>query len=89
MRIGTWNLDNRLMTDEHRELFLNQECDVWLLTEVNRKWADEAGMKILHFNCHLSVGVMGRQQHWAAVLSATLNRFALQEKNGLLLQRIV
>lgn len=71
MRIGTWNVENRLITDEHRDLMLKQECDVWLLTEVNRKWADEAGTKILHFNCHLSKEVMGRKQHWAAVLSAS------------------
>lgn len=69
MRIGTWNLDNRLMSEEHRALLVDQQCDIWLLTEVNRRWADEAGTRILHFNCHLSVGVMGRQQHWAAVLS--------------------
>lgn len=69
MRIGTWNLENRLMTDKHRKLLLDQECDVWLLTEVNRSWADEAGTKILHFNSHLSEGVMGRNQHWSAILS--------------------
>ena len=69
MRIGTWNLENRLMTDKHRKLLLDQECDVWLLTEVHRKWADEAGTKVLHFNAHLSQGVMGRNQHWSTVLS--------------------
>lgn len=71
MRIGTWNVENRLMTEQHQELIIKQECDVWLLTEVNRKWADEAGTKILHFNCHLSREVMGRNQHWAAVLSVS------------------
>lgn len=69
MRIGTWNVENRLMTDKHRELLLDQNCDVWLLTELNRKWFDDQENKIFHFNCHLSSGVMGRQQHWAAVLS--------------------
>jgi len=69
MRIGTWNVENRLITDEHRDLLLDQKCDVWLLTEVNRKWADHAGTNVLHFNSHLSKGVMGRNQHWAAVLS--------------------
>ena len=71
MRIGVWNVENRLMTEKHQELILKQECDVWLLTEVNRKWADEAGTKILHFNSHLSKEVMGRNQHWAAVLSVS------------------
>jgi hypothetical protein len=69
MRIGTWNVENRLMTDEHRDLMLKQECDVWLLTEIHPKWAENDGTKILHFNANLSKGVMGRNQHWAAVLS--------------------
>lgn len=71
MRIGTWNVENRLMTEKHKQLMLDQQCDVWLLTEVNRKWADEPGAKVLHFNSHLSEGVMGRNQHWAAVLSVS------------------
>ena len=71
MRIGTWNVENRLMTEQHQELILKQECDVWLLTEVNRNWADEAGTKILHFNSNFSKGVLGRNQHWAAVLSVS------------------
>jgi len=71
MRIGTWNVENRLMTDEHRALLRREDVDIWLLTELNRKWADDAGKKILHFNCHLSSKVMGRNQHWAAVLSVS------------------
>ena len=71
MRIGTWNVENRLMTDKHRELLLDQKCDVWLLTELNRKWFGDQENKIFHFNCHLSSGVMGRMQHWAAVLSVS------------------
>ena len=71
MRIGTWNVENRLMTEDHRALLLREDVDIWLLTEVNRKWADDAGKKILHFNCHLSDEVMGRKQHWAAVLSVS------------------
>jgi len=69
MRIGTWNVENRLMTDEHRDLLLREDVDIWWLTEMNRKWADDAGKKILHFNGHLSSEVMGHNQHWAAVLS--------------------
>jgi hypothetical protein len=30
MRIGTWNVENRLITEEHRDLLLAQNCDVWL-----------------------------------------------------------
>jgi hypothetical protein len=69
MRIGTWNVENRLMTKKHRELLGDQQCDVWLLTEIHRSWADEPGTKVLHFHSHLSKEVMGRKQHWAAVLS--------------------
>jgi len=69
MRIGTWNVENRLMTEKHQKLLLREDVDIWLLTEMNRKWADVAGEKVLHFNCHLSSQVMGRNQHWAAVLS--------------------
>ena len=69
MRIGTWNVENRLMTEKHKELILTQECDIWLLTEVHPSWAENEGTEILGFNAHLSKGVMGRNQHWAAVLS--------------------
>jgi hypothetical protein len=69
MRIGTWNVENRLMTAKHKDLILGQECDVWLLTEVHPKWAENDGKKILGFNANLSKEVMGRKQHWAAVLS--------------------
>ncbi len=71
MRIGTWNVANRLMTEKHGELLVEKRCDIWLLTEVNRKWADEEGTKILHFNAHLSTDEMGRNRHWAAVLSVS------------------
>ena len=33
MRIGTWNLDNRLLTETHRTVLIAANCDVWLLTE--------------------------------------------------------
>ena len=69
MRIGTWNVENRLMSEKHQELIRRQNCDVWLLTEVHPKWAENEGKTILHFHAQLSKGVMGRNQHWAAVLS--------------------
>ena len=33
VRVGTWNLEGRWSQD-HRELLVAQECEVWLLTEV-------------------------------------------------------
>ncbi len=68
MRIGTWNLDCRLPTDLHIATLHEQDCDVWLLTEVNPKWVSCDGT-ICEFQCHLSTSVMARKQHWAAVLS--------------------
>ncbi len=69
MRIGTWNVEHRLMTASHERLIADQKCDVWLLTELNGKWVHSDGKRVLDFHCHLSTGVMGRKQHWAAVLS--------------------
>ncbi len=50
MRIGTWNVANRAFTEEHKNLLLEQDCDVRLLTEVNPKWSEGDGTKVLHFN---------------------------------------
>ena len=69
MRIGTWNVENRLLTAKHEELLVGQNCDVWLLTELNRKWTHGDGKQVLGFHCHLSSGLMGRKQYWAAILS--------------------
>lgn len=69
MRIGTWNVENRLMSTKHEELFVAQKCDVWLLTELNSKWVHSDGKRVLDFHCQLSSRVTGRNQHWAAVLS--------------------
>jgi len=63
MRIGTWNIDNRLPSDLHFAILHQQDCDVWLLTEVNPKWVSRDG-RIGAFHCHLSTGVMAREQHW-------------------------
>lgn len=71
MRIGTWNVANRLLTNQHQELIESQACDVWLLTEIHPKWTADNGQSILNFHSHLSRGVMGRKQYWAAVLSLT------------------
>ena len=71
MRIGTWNVENRLMTGRHRDLLLGQKCDVWLLTELNRKWVDGDG-KIFDFHCHLSAGIQGRIKGSNQLLAAVL-----------------
>jgi len=67
MRIGTWNLDLR-WGEQHRELLLRQNCDVWLLTEVPPKAVNPKGI-IAGLHCHLSSEAMDRKQYWAAVLS--------------------
>ena len=69
MRIGTWNLGNKPLTNARRDLLLGQLCDVWLLTEVRPQWEVPKG-EIAGFYCHLSAGVMAPcGQHWATVLS--------------------
>lgn len=67
MRIGTWNLDCRLPTDAHVAILRDQECDIWLLTEVKPRWVASEG-RVCELYCHLSTCVMARGQHWAAVL---------------------
>ena len=67
MRIGTWNLDNRLLTNAHRELLTEANCDVWLLTEIHPKAVDRNDT-IAGFQYRFSSEVMARKQHWAAVL---------------------
>jgi endonuclease/exonuclease/phosphatase family metal-dependent hydrolase len=67
MRIGTWNLDGRWGRG-HIDLLQGHHCDVWLLTEVSPKAVGADGT-IASFRSHLSKGLMGRKQHWAAVLA--------------------
>ena len=78
MRIGTWNLQGRWEDGDYPgsrakriELLENQNCDVWLLTEVSPKAVSPEKM-IAGFHCHHSEGRMndkGSKQYWAAVLS--------------------
>ena len=42
MRIGTWNLDGRWSAN-HQQFLENGECDVWLLTEVPKRFALAGG----------------------------------------------
>ncbi len=51
---------------------LGQKCDIWLLTELNRKWVDGDG-KIFDFQCHLSAGIQGRIKGSNQLLAAVLS----------------
>jgi hypothetical protein len=62
MRIGTWNLAGRC-TPRHRELLEEQDCDVWLLTEVS------VDLELAGFRRHTTTALMAARRHWAAVLS--------------------
>lgn len=60
--IGTWNLDAK-WTPGHAEFLEAQDCDVWLLTEVNPR------LEFAGYTLHLTAGTMARGQAWAGVLS--------------------
>lgn len=60
VRVGTWNLEGRWSQD-HLELLVAQECEVWLLTEVR----DDTSLP--GFGSHLTGARMGQRKHWAGV----------------------
>jgi len=62
MKIGTWNLDAR-WSPEHEAILIQENCDVWLLTEV-----PEAAF-LSGYCRHLSKERMTRGQYYAAILS--------------------
>lgn len=62
MRIGTWNMAGR-WDDRHERLLDEQDCDVWLLTEVHQR----AGL--VGYECNRTAGTMMAGRAWAAVLS--------------------
>ncbi|WP_210502903.1 hypothetical protein [Nocardioides xinjiangensis] len=62
MRIGTWNLDGR-WSDDHAALLAEQDCDVWLLTEVNESTS------LAGFAVHRSQSLAAPRRRWAAVAS--------------------
>lgn len=62
MRIGTWNLDGR-WGHEHRSFLDQQDCDVWLLTEV-RVDVQLEGYRRVVTDARMSQG-----RHWSAILS--------------------
>lgn len=42
MKIGTWNLDGRWSAN-HQQFLKNEKCDIWLLTEVPKRFALDGG----------------------------------------------
>ena len=64
MRIGTWNLAGRWDT-RHAHLMRQQNCEVWLLTEVSESLALEEYTK------HMSASSMPPRRRWAAILTRT------------------
>lgn len=62
MRIGTWDLEGR-WTPEHGDVLLQQECDLWLLTEV------AAGTRLPGYAAVTTEADMLPGKAWAAVLS--------------------
>ena len=62
MRIGTWNLDNK-WSSAHADLLIDQDCGVWLLTEVRDT------VVLPGYVAHVTAGTMARGQRWAGVFS--------------------
>ncbi|MEO6753333.1 MAG: endonuclease/exonuclease/phosphatase family protein [Chthoniobacteraceae bacterium] len=61
MKIGTWNLDGRWSADQ-RQLIEKESCDVWLLTEVPKKFTLDGGDVFRSME-------MTKDKAWAAVWS--------------------
>jgi hypothetical protein len=62
VRIGTWNLAGR-WTSAHADRMIGQDCDVWLLTEVNERAVLPGYLQ------HTTAAIMASKRRWAAVLS--------------------
>lgn len=62
VRIGTWNIAGK-WSDDHRGFLEQQECDVWLLTEVHLDTAI-SGMKP-----YRTIELMQPHKAWSAVFS--------------------
>lgn len=62
VRIGTWNLAGRWSPD-HRDLLLDADCDVWLLTEVSERTA------LPGYAVHCTSAHMAARRRWAGVAS--------------------
>ncbi len=68
MRIGMWNLNNRVLKEAQLNFLHEEKCEVWLVTEMNPKNQDPTG-KMGGFHFRLSSGIMNKNQHWAGILS--------------------
>ena len=62
LRVGTWNLAGRWKS-EHHELLVQQDVDVWLLTEVSER------VEIKGYAAHVTEGSMAERRRWAGVFS--------------------
>lgn len=62
LRVGTWNLEGR-WTSAHRQLLVDEACDVWLLTEVR----DDVALP--GFGVYSTAERMSHRRHWAAVIA--------------------
>jgi hypothetical protein len=62
MRIGTWNLDGR-WSDEHYKFLEEQDCDVWLPTEVS------ADVHLHGYQQVVTETPMTKERYWSAILS--------------------
>jgi len=62
MRVGTWNLAGR-WDDRHEHLMRQQECDVWLLTEVSERLA------LAGYEQSSTTACLAQRRRWAAILS--------------------
>lgn len=60
MRIGTWNLGGR-RGPRHEQLLLDQDCDVWLLSEVSDR------LRLAGYDLHLGDAEAGTGRRWAGV----------------------
>jgi hypothetical protein len=68
MRIGTWNMEGR-WDERHARLIAEQDCDVWLLTEVNDR------MVLDEYEERRTNAFMSSRRRWAGVFS----RIGLEE----------
>lgn len=62
VRVGTWNLAGR-WSPEHRDLMTQQECDVWLLTEVH------PALDLEGYEGHRTVESIVGARSWAGIWS--------------------
>lgn len=62
MRIGTWNLAGR-WDDRHHSLLAEQDCNVWLLTEVSDR------LELPGFNDVRTAEHMATRRRWAGVFT--------------------